>query len=115
MARDWLDEAGGWVELVACGCRRRLDRVVQRGRILAPECIGCRRWRVTGLELRGARAGGGSDRYELLGRTEPVPREPYDVLLVASCPAGVFVWTVARSQGLQTFLASGCPSVSLAR
>src|SRR5947209_14882693 len=99
MSGDWVDESGGRAQLVASGGRRRLDGVVQRGRVLAPEGVSCRRWRVAGLELRGARAGGGSDRYEFLGGTEPVAREPYHVLLVASCPTGVFSWTIARSHG----------------
>ena len=99
MSGVWVDKGGRWADLVATGGRRRLDGVVQRGRVLAPEGVSCRRWRIAGLELRGARAGGGSDRYEFLGRTEPVAREPYDVLLIASCPTGVFSWTIARSHG----------------
>ena len=115
LAGDGVDKPGRRAEPLWSIAPRRLDRVVQGSRVLAPEGVSCRGWCVAGLELRSTRAGGGSDWDKLLGRAEPVARKTYDVLLVASCPTGVFVCTVARSQGLQTFLTSGCPSVSLAR
>ena len=79
---------------------RRLDRVVQRRRVLAPERI-CRGGQARpGVALRRARSGSGTDGNEFLRRTQPIPREAYDVLLARSQPASVFGSPIARFHGV---------------
>jgi hypothetical protein len=96
---DRRHEADGRADPLASGAPRCLNRVVQCRGVLAPEGIGRRGCPLLRLEPCGAGSRGRSDRYELLGRTKPIPGKPYDVLLVSGRPAAVFGWTIARSHG----------------
>jgi hypothetical protein len=99
LRRDGCDEADRRTHPVTSGANRCLDGIVQGGRVLAPKRIRRGRRCVPGVELRRACPGGRPDGDELLGRPQPVPRKPYDVLLVAGRPVGIFGWTVARFHG----------------
>jgi hypothetical protein len=61
---------------VRVGVRRRLQRVMDRRRALAPEVLRAR-WRGLGIERNGARA----ERHEILARTQPVAGKANDLCL----------------------------------
>ncbi len=94
------DQAGR--RAVACSRLRRVAPGPRRAGPPSPRSRTRRPRSACRLEfaLGGAGPRGRSDRDQLLRRTQPVARKPYDVLLVPSQPASVFVSPIARFHGV---------------
>jgi hypothetical protein len=98
---------------------RPLDRVVQRRGILAPEVVRGRRQSTGGIAARGFPLPGscrGPDRDQLLSRSQPVTREPHDIVVQSSAPAAILRVPIIRFHGAcRPFLVIRPESVSRCR
>jgi hypothetical protein len=99
---------------------RRLHRVVDRGRALAPE-VRSARWRLGSGDANArsplANGNNAAERHKLLARTEPVAGEAHDLVGRLSRLSSLGLATVLHSdaQPLQVFLREGGHAVLVTR
>jgi hypothetical protein len=82
---------------------RRLHRIVQSRRVLAPEVVRARRQGSDGVAFLGGMGPGptrGSERHQLLARPQPIARKPHDVVVRPSAPAATFGLPIVRFHGV---------------